>query len=56
MKKKNKFKAWLFGWRPKESTTVVPNKLGEAAIVEELFEEGSAMLADRFLIVPSFSF
>ncbi|KAH7331609.1 hypothetical protein KP509_20G042900 [Ceratopteris richardii] len=46
-KKKGKFKSWLFGWRSKESTAVVANKPGEAGTVEELFEEGSARLAER---------
>ncbi|KAI5076559.1 hypothetical protein GOP47_0008624 [Adiantum capillus-veneris] len=46
-KKQGKVKSWLFGWRSKESTAIVANKLGDMGIVEELFEEGSAMLADR---------
>lgn len=46
-KKKGKLKSWLFGWRSKESTAVVANKPGEVGIVEELFEEGSARLAER---------
>eukprot|EP00250_Pteridium_aquilinum_P015459 c22592_g1_i1 orf=336-1646(-) len=46
-KKQSKVKSWLFGWRSKESTAVVANKPGDLGIVEELFEEGSAMLADR---------
>eukprot|EP00250_Pteridium_aquilinum_P015460 c22592_g2_i1 orf=571-1884(-) len=47
VKKKGKLKSWLFGWKSKESTAVVANKPGEVGIVEELFEEGSARLAER---------
>lgn len=52
-KKKGKVKSWLFGWRSKESTAVVANKPGDMGTVEELFEEGSAMLADRLGSDPS---
>ena len=48
VKKKNKFKTWLFGWRSKGSA-VVANKPGAPGSVQELFEEGSAMLAERLL-------
>ncbi|MCO5590355.1 hypothetical protein L7F22_044324 [Adiantum nelumboides] len=54
-KKHGKVKSWLFGWRYKESTAVVANKPGNLGIVEELFEEGSAMLADRLGSDPSTS-
>lgn len=47
VKKKGKWKSWLFGWRSRESTAVVANKPGEAGLVEELFEEGSARLDER---------
>lgn len=47
-KKKSKLKSWLFfGRRSKESMVVVANKPREVGIVEELFEEGSARLAER---------
>ena len=48
VKKKSKLKTWLFGWRSKGSA-VVANKPGAPGIVQELFEEGSAMLAERLL-------
>ena len=51
--KKHKLKSWLFGSRSKESTATVASKPQDTVIVEHLFEEGSAMLADRF---ASFNF
>lgn len=32
------------------------NKLSAVGVVEELFEEGSAMLAERYVLMCSFSF
>lgn len=53
IKKQTKLKSLLFGWRSKESTAVVANKPSDVGIVEELFEEGSARLAERLGLDPS---
>lgn len=52
-KKQSKFKSLLFGRRSGESTAVLANMPREVGIVEELFEEGSAELADRLGSDPS---
>lgn len=47
-KKQNKFRALLFRKRSHDSASKLSRKLSAVGIVEELFEEGSAMLAERF--------
>lgn len=48
-KKKNKLKALFFRKRSHSSVNKLSKKLSAVGIVEELFEEGSAMLAERYL-------
>ncbi|MBA0591143.1 hypothetical protein Gorai_019828, partial [Gossypium raimondii] len=55
MKKQNALSSFLFGKRSQTSTNKTTNKLSAVGVVEELFEEGSAMLAERF-IHRNFSF
>ncbi|KAG4176847.1 hypothetical protein ERO13_A11G270900v2 [Gossypium hirsutum] len=47
MKKQNALSSFLFGKRSQTSTNKTTNKLSAVGVVEELFEEGSAMLAER---------
>lgn len=51
VKKPNKFRALLCRKRSHDAANKLSNKLSAVNIVEELFEEGSAMLAERFVIV-----
>ncbi|KAH7650684.1 Protein-serine/threonine phosphatase protein [Dioscorea alata] len=46
-KKKNKFKSLIFRKKSQDSASKLAKKLSAVGIVEELFEEGSAMLAER---------
>ncbi|XVE75221.1 hypothetical protein DITRI_Ditri12bG0078300 [Diplodiscus trichospermus] len=46
-KKQNKLRALLFRKRCRDSANKLSKKLSAVGIVEELFEEGSAMLAER---------
>ncbi|XP_061336773.1 probable protein phosphatase 2C 15 [Gastrolobium bilobum] len=46
-KKRNKLRDLLFRKRPRDSAGKLSKKLSAINIVEELFEEGSAMLAER---------
>lgn len=46
-KKMNKFKSFMLRKRSKDSANKLAKKLSTVGIVEELFEEGSAMLAER---------
>ena len=46
-KKYNKFQAFLFRKIFRDSSSRLSKKLSAVGIVEELFEEGSAMLAER---------
>ncbi|KAK9115436.1 hypothetical protein Syun_022233 [Stephania yunnanensis] len=46
-KKQNKLRALIFRKRSRESASKLAKKLSAVGIVEELFEEGSAMLAER---------
>ncbi|XP_059649678.1 probable protein phosphatase 2C 15 isoform X1 [Cornus florida] len=46
-KKQNKLRALLFRKRSRDSASKLLKKLSAAGIVEELFEEGSAMIAER---------
>ncbi|KAK6921708.1 PPM-type phosphatase-like domain [Dillenia turbinata] len=46
-KKQSKLRALLFRKRSRDSATKLSKKLSAVSIVEELFEEGSAMLAER---------
>lgn len=48
-KKKNKLIALLFRKRSRDSANKLSKKLSTVGIVEELFEEGSAMLAERLV-------
>ena len=48
VKKQNKWKSIFFGWRSKEASAIVANKPPDI-VVEELFEEGSARLAERLV-------
>ncbi|XP_021900435.1 probable protein phosphatase 2C 5 [Carica papaya] len=47
MKKKNVLSSLLFGKKYQNSTRKAANKLSAIGVVEELFEEGSAVLAER---------
>lgn len=47
IKKQSKLKSLIFGKRRGESTDKVANRFSEIGIVEELFEQGSASLAER---------
>ena len=49
-KKQNKLKALFFWKKARESSSKLSKKLSAMSIVEELFEEGSAMLAERSVI------
>ncbi|KAJ4781032.1 Phosphatase 2C family protein [Rhynchospora pubera] len=46
-KKMNKFKSFILGKKSKEPANKLAKKLSSVGTVEELFEEGSAMLAER---------
>ncbi|KAJ8772007.1 hypothetical protein K2173_027184 [Erythroxylum novogranatense] len=46
-KKQNVLSSLLFGKKPNYFTNKTTNKLSAVGVVEELFEEGSAMLAER---------
>ncbi|XP_039017857.1 probable protein phosphatase 2C 15 [Hibiscus syriacus] len=46
-KKPNKLRAFLFRSKSRDSANKLAKKLSAVGIVEELFEEGSAMLAER---------
>lgn len=50
-KKQNKFRALLFRKRSHDAASKLSKKLSAVGIVEELFEEGSAMLAERFVTI-----
>uniref|UniRef100_A0A2P2L653 Uncharacterized protein MANES_14G105600 n=1 Tax=Rhizophora mucronata TaxID=61149 RepID=A0A2P2L653_RHIMU len=50
-KKQNKLMALLFGKKSRDSVHKPSKKLSAVGFVEELFEEGSAMLAER-LVLP----
>jgi hypothetical protein len=46
-KKQNMLSSLLFGKKSPNSTNKGTNKLSAVGVVEELFEEGSAMLTER---------
>ncbi|THU55794.1 hypothetical protein C4D60_Mb11t10350 [Musa balbisiana] len=46
-KKVNRLKSFIFRRKPKDSVNKLAKKLSAVGVVEELFEEGSAMLAER---------
>lgn len=46
-KKMNKFKSLIFRKKSKDSANKLAKKLSAVGIVEEIFEEGSAMLEER---------
>lgn len=48
-KKQNMLSSLLFGKKAQDSMNKASNKLTAVGVVEELFEEGSAMLAERFV-------
>ncbi|XVF84769.1 hypothetical protein PTKIN_Ptkin17bG0065300 [Pterospermum kingtungense] len=50
LKKQNILRAFLFRMRPRGSAHKPSKKLATVGIVEELFEEGSAMLAERLVV------
>ncbi|XP_042458477.1 probable protein phosphatase 2C 3 [Zingiber officinale] len=52
-KKMNKFKSFIFRKKSKDSANKLPKKLSAVSIVEEIFEEGSAMLSERLGNDPS---
>lgn len=47
IKKHSKIKAFFFGKKSRERRVKPPEKVAEVGIVEELFEQGSAILAER---------
>ncbi|KAF6169318.1 hypothetical protein GIB67_013748 [Kingdonia uniflora] len=49
LKKQNKLRSLIFRKRSHDSVSKLAKKLSAVGIVEELFEEGSAMLADRLV-------
>lgn len=53
-KKQNKLRALLFR-KKSDSASKLAKKLSAVGVVEELFEEGSAMLAERLVSPPCFS-
>ncbi|XP_031269577.1 probable protein phosphatase 2C 5 [Pistacia vera] len=46
-KKQNMLSSFIFGKKAQDSMNKISNKLSAVGVVEELFEEGSAMLAER---------
>lgn len=48
-KKQNVISSFIFGKKAQDSMNKTSNKLAAVGVVEELFEEGSAMLAERFV-------
>lgn len=48
-KKQNMFSSLLFGKKSINTGWKATNKLSAVGVVEELFEEGSAVLAERFV-------
>ena len=48
VKKQSKLKSFFFGKLFNNSRSKLAKRLGVFGTVEELFEEGSAMLAERF--------
>jgi hypothetical protein len=48
-KKHNMFSSLLFGKKALSSVSKSTNKLSAVGVVEELFEEGSAVLAERYV-------
>ncbi|XP_042456554.1 probable protein phosphatase 2C 15 isoform X2 [Zingiber officinale] len=46
-RKTNKFKSFIFRKKSKDSANKLSKKLSSVSIVEEIFEEGSAMLSER---------
>ncbi|KAF6142436.1 hypothetical protein GIB67_000356 [Kingdonia uniflora] len=55
-KKQSKLRSLIFRKRSHDSASKLAKKLSVVGIVEELFEKGSAMLADRLvhLVMPYF--
>lgn len=48
-KKQNKLRALLLRIKSRNSSSKLSKKLSAVGVVEELFEEGSAMLAERYV-------
>ena len=53
-KKQNKLRSFIFGKRSRDSMNKFTNKLFALGNVEELFEEGSAMLAENLVFSLSY--
>ena len=51
MKKQNLLSSLIFGKRSQTSVNKATNKLSAVGVVEELFEEGSAMLTERYITI-----
>jgi len=47
-RKQNLLSSFIFGKRTQNPANKATNKLSSVGVVEELFEEGSAMLAERY--------
>lgn len=48
-KKQNKLSSFIFGKKSQNSMNKSTNKLSSVGVVEELFEEGSAILVERYV-------
>lgn len=55
-KKHNFLTSLLFGKKFGNSTNKATSKLSAVGVVEELFEEGSAMLAERYILEPCYTY
>lgn len=51
--KQNKLRSLIFGKRSLNSRNKSTNKLSSVGVVEELFEEGSAILAERYVLTSA---
>ena len=51
MKKQNLLSSLIFGKKSQTSANKATNKLSAVGVVEELFEEGSAMLTERYITI-----
>lgn len=52
-KNQNNLRSLIFWKKSQSSVNKLPDKLSSVGAVEELFEEGSAMLAERYFNVNS---
>ena len=53
-KKKNNLRSFIFRKRSRDSMNKLTNKISALGIVEELFEDGFAMLAERLVVRLSY--